>query len=100
MQTRIAAWCLSGVQQDAWRLHSSLVLPPNHVVTALDSKSGEYTPSKSPVPFSFQPGLLAVGSQESLSVYTLILENDLPTWSQKWMVSCAFFFDTQPDVSQ
>ncbi|KAJ7042393.1 RAVE protein 1 C terminal-domain-containing protein [Mycena alexandri] len=32
-------------------------------------------------------GLLAVGSENSLSVYTLILENDLPTWSQKWMVS-------------
>ncbi|KAJ7654974.1 RAVE protein 1 C terminal-domain-containing protein [Mycena polygramma] len=71
MQTRIAAWSLSGVQRDAWRLHSSLVLPPNHTVTALDSKSG----------------LLAVGSENSLSVYTLILENDLPTWSQKWMVS-------------
>ncbi|KAJ6509386.1 RAVE protein 1 C terminal-domain-containing protein, partial [Mycena vitilis] len=71
MQTRIAAWSLSGVQRDAWRLHSSLVLPPNHTVTALDSKSG----------------LLAVGSENSLSVYTLILENDLPTWSQKWIVS-------------
>ncbi|KAJ6604501.1 RAVE protein 1 C terminal-domain-containing protein [Mycena vulgaris] len=71
MQTRVAAWCLSGVQQDAWRLHSSLALPPNHTVTALDSKSG----------------LLAVGCEDSLSVYTLILENDLPTWSQKWMVS-------------
>ncbi|KAF8213200.1 WD repeat-containing protein [Mycena galopus ATCC 62051] len=71
MQTRIAAWCLSGVQQHAWRLHSSLVLPPSHTITALDSKSG----------------LLAVGSENSLSVYTLILENDLPTWSQKWMVS-------------
>ncbi|KAJ7092570.1 WD repeat-containing protein [Mycena epipterygia] len=73
MQTRIAAWSLSGVQQDAWRLHSSLVLPASHAITALDSKSG----------------LLAVGSQDSLSVYTLILENDLPTWSQKWMVSIA-----------
>ncbi|KAF7339771.1 WD repeat protein [Mycena venus] len=71
MQTRIAAWSLSGVQQDAWRLHSSLILPTNHTVTALDSKSG----------------LLAVGSENSLAVYTLILENDLPTWSQKWMVS-------------
>ncbi|KAJ6621584.1 RAVE protein 1 C terminal-domain-containing protein [Mycena sp. CBHHK59/15] len=70
MQTRIAAWCLSGVQQDAWRLHSSLVLPSNHTVTTLDSKSG----------------LLAVGGESNLSVYTLILENDLPTWSQKWMV--------------
>ncbi|KAJ7706334.1 WD repeat-containing protein [Mycena rosella] len=73
MSTRIAAWSLSGVQQDAWRLHSSLTLPPNHTVTALDSKSG----------------LLAVGSKDSLSVYTLILENDLPTWSQKWVVSIA-----------
>ncbi|KAJ7783622.1 RAVE protein 1 C terminal-domain-containing protein [Mycena maculata] len=71
MQTRIAAWCLSGVQQDAWLLHSSLVA--HHSVTALDSKSG----------------LLAVGSQDSLAVYTLTLENDLPTWSQKWMVSIA-----------
>ncbi|KAF7306783.1 WD repeat protein [Mycena indigotica] len=68
MQTRLAAWALSGVQQDTWRLHSSLTLP--HIVTSLDSKSG----------------LLAVGSQNSLSVYTLILENDLPTWSLKWIV--------------
>lgn len=29
-------------------------------------------------------GLLAVGSQSGLSVYTLILENDLLTWSKKW----------------
>lgn len=29
-------------------------------------------------------GLLAVGTPSSLSVYTLILENDLPTWSLKW----------------
>jgi hypothetical protein len=40
MQTRIAVWSLSGVQQDAWRLHSSLALPPHQTVTALDSKSG------------------------------------------------------------
>ncbi|KAJ7076559.1 RAVE protein 1 C terminal-domain-containing protein [Mycena belliarum] len=71
MQTRVAVWSLSGVEQDAWRLHSSLALPPTCTVTALDSRSG----------------LLAVGSEDSLSVYTLILENDLPTWSQKWMVS-------------
>ncbi len=30
------------------------------------------------------PGLLAVGTRSTLSVYTLILENDLPTWSLKW----------------
>ena len=29
-------------------------------------------------------GLLAVGTAASLSVYTLALENDLPTWSLKW----------------
>ncbi|KAF5384978.1 hypothetical protein D9615_001393 [Tricholomella constricta] len=70
MNTRIAAWSLSGVQHDTWRIHSTLVLPENHTVTTLDSRSG----------------LLAVGSQRGLSVYTLILENDLPTWSQKWTV--------------
>lgn len=33
-------------------------------------------------------GLLAVGSQSSLSVYTLILENDLLKWSKKWATRC------------
>ena len=28
-----------------------------------------------------------MGAQRALSVYTLILENDLPTWSQKWTVA-------------
>jgi hypothetical protein len=32
----------------------------------------------------FHSGLLSVGSQNGLSVYTLILENDLLTWSKKW----------------
>lgn len=32
----------------------------------------------------FYSGLLSVGSQNGLSVYTLILENDLLTWSKKW----------------
>lgn len=71
INTRIAAWSLSGVQQDAWRIHSTLVLPENHIVTALDNKAG----------------LLAVGTGRGLSVYTLVLENDLPTWSQKWAAS-------------
>ncbi|KAG6818061.1 hypothetical protein H0H87_009216 [Tephrocybe sp. NHM501043] len=70
MNNRIATWALSGVKQDTWLIHSTLVLPENHVVTALNCRSG----------------LLAVGSQLGLSVYTLILENDLPTWSQKWTV--------------
>ncbi|KAF9270044.1 WD repeat-containing protein [Marasmius fiardii PR-910] len=68
---RVATWSLSGVQNDVWRVHSSLILPGDHVVTTLDSKSG----------------LLAVGTNRGLSVYTLILENDLPTWSRKWTVS-------------
>lgn len=40
MGSRIAAWSLSGVQNDAWRIHSSLALPVDQVVTALDNKSG------------------------------------------------------------
>ncbi|KAG7099019.1 hypothetical protein E1B28_000902 [Marasmius oreades] len=68
---RVATWSLSGVQNDVWRVHSSLILPQDHIVTTLDSKSG----------------LLAIGTTRGLSVYTLILENDLPTWSQKWIVS-------------
>ncbi|KAF9076123.1 RAVE protein 1 C terminal-domain-containing protein [Rhodocollybia butyracea] len=71
MNSRIATWSLSGGQHDTWRIHSSLVIPRDHVVTTLDSRSG----------------LLAVGTTHGMSVYTLILENDLPTWSQKWTVS-------------
>ena len=59
---------MSGIQSDTWRVHSSLTLPDGHHVTAIDCKSG----------------LLAVGTLSTLSVYTLILENDLPTWSIKW----------------
>ncbi|KAF8222144.1 WD repeat-containing protein [Tricholoma matsutake] len=68
VNSRLAVWC---VQQDTWRIHSTLILPQTHTITAVDCKSG----------------LLAVGSRMGLSVYTLILENDLPTWSQKWTVS-------------
>ncbi|KAF9229125.1 hypothetical protein BS17DRAFT_4921 [Gyrodon lividus] len=68
MNSRIAAWSLSGVQSNTWRIHSSLVLPDGDFVTTLDCRSG----------------LLSVGSQSGLSVYTLILENDLLTWSKKW----------------
>ncbi|KAK0464982.1 RAVE protein 1 C terminal-domain-containing protein [Desarmillaria tabescens] len=70
MGNRIASWSLSGVQQDTWHIHSTLVLPPNHNVTAMHNKSG----------------LLAIATERSLSVHTLILDNDLPTWAQKWMV--------------
>ncbi|KAA1467902.1 hypothetical protein DENSPDRAFT_906985 [Dentipellis sp. KUC8613] len=66
--TRVAVWALSGVQQGIWRVHSSLVLPDGEDISALDCQSG----------------LLAVASKNHLSVYTLILENDLPTWSKKW----------------
>ncbi|KAI0361166.1 WD repeat-containing protein [Trametes cingulata] len=65
---RVVVWSLSGKQYDYWRVHSSLLLPDDQHVTALSCMSG----------------LLAVGTRSSLSVYTLILENDLPTWSLKW----------------
>ncbi|TCD69890.1 regulator of (H+)-ATPase in vacuolar membrane [Steccherinum ochraceum] len=68
MGSRVATWAMSGVQSDTWRVHSSLHLPEHSPITALDCKSG----------------LLAVGTSSNLSVYTLILENDLPTWSLKW----------------
>lgn len=42
INTRIAAWSLSGVQQDVWRIHSTLVLPENNIVTALDNKAGTF----------------------------------------------------------
>ncbi|KAG2150167.1 RAVE protein 1 C terminal-domain-containing protein [Suillus cothurnatus] len=66
MYTHIAAWSLSG--SNTWRIHSSISLQDGDPVTALDCRSG----------------LLSVGSQNGLSVYTLILENDLLTWSKKW----------------
>ncbi|CCM05189.1 uncharacterized protein FIBRA_07398 [Fibroporia radiculosa] len=74
MGARVAAWILSSSgsgsnkAQSSWRLHSSLALPEDQEITALDCKSG----------------LLALGTRSTLSVYTLILENDLPTWSRKW----------------
>ncbi|CAL1695568.1 unnamed protein product [Somion occarium] len=73
MGSRLATWALSGVQHDTWRVHSSLALPDDQKISAIDCKSG----------------LLAVGTLRSLSVYTLILENDLPTWSLKWMLPIA-----------
>ncbi|CAA7258624.1 unnamed protein product [Cyclocybe aegerita] len=71
MKSRICAWSLSGTQQDIWRIHSTLVLQENHEVTTLDNKAG----------------LLAVGCERRLSLYTLVLENDLLTWSAKWTAS-------------
>jgi hypothetical protein len=35
------------------------------------------------------PGLLAVSSLSELSVYTLALEDDLPTWTKKWSITYA-----------
>ncbi|KAH7912596.1 RAVE protein 1 C terminal-domain-containing protein [Hygrophoropsis aurantiaca] len=68
MNTRIAAWSMSGAANDTWRIHSSLILPDGDTITALDCRSG----------------LLSIGSSRCLSVYTLILENDLLTWTKKW----------------
>ncbi|KAF5323620.1 hypothetical protein D9611_005764 [Ephemerocybe angulata] len=66
--TRVVAWSLSDVQEDAWRVHSTLVLPEGHNVSALGNKAG----------------MLAVGTDRGFSLYTLVMENDLPTWAQKW----------------
>ena len=41
MGVRIVAWALSDVEEGAWRVHSTLVLPEAHIVTALDNKAGE-----------------------------------------------------------
>ncbi|THV05992.1 hypothetical protein K435DRAFT_834441 [Dendrothele bispora CBS 962.96] len=78
MGSRIASWSLSGIKNDTWLVHSSLVL--ERKVTTVDTYSG--------IPSCL--GLLAVGTERGLSVYTLILENDLPTWSQKWTVSLKY----------
>jgi hypothetical protein len=42
MSTHVAAWSLSGVQDDTWRIHSSLLLPEDYRVTTLDIKYGKY----------------------------------------------------------
>ncbi|KAI0305003.1 RAVE protein 1 C terminal-domain-containing protein [Russula brevipes] len=68
---RLAAWSLSGVSARTWLIHSSLLLPDDKHITAIDCSSG----------------LLAVATQSTLSVYTLIMEDDLPTWSCKWIRS-------------
>ncbi|KAF8973548.1 WD repeat-containing protein [Flammula alnicola] len=38
-KSRLAAWSLSDIQKDAWRIHSTLVLSENHDVTTLDNKA-------------------------------------------------------------
>ncbi|KAH9984643.1 WD repeat-containing protein [Russula compacta] len=73
---RLAVWSLSGVSSRTWLVHSSLLLPNGKDVTALDCSSG----------------LLAIATQSTLSVYTLIMENDLPTWSCKWTRSSQKLF--------
>lgn len=41
MGSRIASWSLSGVQNDTWRVYSSLLLPEGQPITTIDCKSGE-----------------------------------------------------------
>jgi hypothetical protein len=83
---RLAAWSLSDVQKDAWRIHSTLVLPENQDVTSLDNKAGTSLSPEVTRSHLFS-GILAVGCERGLSVYTLVLENDLLTWSRKWMTA-------------
>ena len=87
MSTRLAAWSISGAQQDTWRIHSTLVLPDTHVITTLDNKAGMIFRFFKKMCPSQSSGLLAIGFEHGLSVYTLVLENDLPTWSEKWTAS-------------
>ncbi|KAH9037204.1 RAVE protein 1 C terminal-domain-containing protein [Lactarius pseudohatsudake] len=65
---RLAVWSLSGVSTRTWLVHSSLLLPDDKHITAIDCSSG----------------LLVVTTHSTLSVHTLVMENDLPTWSSKW----------------
>ncbi|KAI0271408.1 WD repeat-containing protein [Gloeopeniophorella convolvens] len=65
---RLAVWSLSGVNARTWLVHSSLLHPNGEQITALDCRSG----------------LLAIATKSTVSVYTLVMENDLPSWSSKW----------------
>ena len=87
---RLAVWSLSGVSTRTWLVHSSLVLPDDKHITALDCRSGESALPLCPLyHYSLGAGLLAVTTRSTLSVYTLIMENDLPTWSCKWTRRCS-----------
>jgi len=44
MGSRIACWSLSGGRAAVWRIHSTLILPKDTTVTALDCKSGNSIP--------------------------------------------------------
>ena len=82
---RLAVWSLSGVSARTWLVHSSLVLPDDKRITAIDCSSGVLS-SPFLLASNHSPcaGLLVVATQSTLSVHTLVMENDLPTWSSKW----------------
>ncbi len=42
---RVVAWSLSGTRNDYWRVHSSLLLPEDQHVTALNCVSGNQSPA-------------------------------------------------------
>ena len=82
---RLAVWSLSGVSARTWLVHSSLVLPDDKRITAIDCSSGVLSSLLLLVSYhSPCAGLLVVATQSTLSVHTLVMENDLPTWSSKW----------------
>lgn len=83
----IACWSLSGVQKDTWRVHSSLTVSDGRPVTAIDCKSGMlYKYQQWLHSYLLLVGLLGVGSESGLSVYTLDLEDELLTWTRKWSI--------------
>lgn len=64
--SKIAVWTLSSLEQDAWRVHSSLIT--HQPVTSLTCHSGR----------------LVVGTTGGLSLFTVQLLHDLPSWTLMW----------------
>lgn len=80
----MAFWSLSDSSSSALtaKVHSTLSL--NGDVATVDCKSGGLSGAFLIQHTHLTSGLLAIGTSFSLSVYTLTLQNDLPTWIKKW----------------
>ncbi len=64
-------------------------MPDGREVTSMDCKSGAFYIYMYINSMAHNPqGLLAVSTLDSLSVYNLSLEDDLPTWTRKWSIPC------------
>jgi len=90
MGSQIAFWTIhenkSAISPIVTKVHSTLSLGDE--VTAADCKSGEeFVTSVSDSNIKQSLGLLVVGTTNSIAVYTLTLQNDIPTWIKKWDVA-------------